>query len=183
MQQALAQCGRLATQRNMPPLLQGGDPTGTGRGGTSIYGGKFEDEITRALKHTVRVGAARVPSLTAYTCWGGGKACCCVLQCCAALAAPPPPPLAPAPARVRACSPWPMQGPTPMAASSLSPARPRPGWVRGQRGGAGLLAAITTGAAVATRPHPCTFSCATTLQMASTPSLDACAAAWTSFNA
>eukprot|EP00959_Pyramimonas_sp_CCMP1952_P386742 8105143-Pyramimonas_sp.AAC.3 len=26
----------------------GGDPTGTGRGGESIYGKKFEDEITRA---------------------------------------------------------------------------------------------------------------------------------------
>jgi peptidyl-prolyl cis-trans isomerase-like 1 len=33
-------------------LIQGGDPTGTGRGGESIYGGKFEDEITRNLKHT-----------------------------------------------------------------------------------------------------------------------------------
>ncbi|PSC71972.1 peptidyl-prolyl cis-trans isomerase-like 1 [Micractinium conductrix] len=33
-------------------MIQGGDPTGTGRGGTSIYGGKFEDEITRELKHT-----------------------------------------------------------------------------------------------------------------------------------
>jgi cyclophilin family peptidyl-prolyl cis-trans isomerase len=30
----------------------GGDPTGTGRGGESIYRGKFEDEITRELKHT-----------------------------------------------------------------------------------------------------------------------------------
>eukprot|EP01041_Mallomonas_annulata_P001206 gene1206-2344_t len=30
----------------------GGDPSGTGRGGESIYGGKFEDEITPALKHT-----------------------------------------------------------------------------------------------------------------------------------
>lgn len=26
---------------------KGGDPTGTGRGGTSIYGDKFEDEIVR----------------------------------------------------------------------------------------------------------------------------------------
>ncbi len=34
------------------PAAQGGDPTGTGRGGESIYGGKFEDEITRDLKHT-----------------------------------------------------------------------------------------------------------------------------------
>jgi hypothetical protein len=27
-------------------MIQGGDPTATGRGGESIYGGKFEDEIT-----------------------------------------------------------------------------------------------------------------------------------------
>lgn len=33
-------------------MIQGGDPTGTGRGGESIYGGKFADEITRDLKHT-----------------------------------------------------------------------------------------------------------------------------------
>jgi len=33
-------------------MIQGGDPTGTGRGGESVYGGKFEDEITRQLKHT-----------------------------------------------------------------------------------------------------------------------------------
>jgi peptidyl-prolyl cis-trans isomerase-like 1 len=33
-------------------MIQGGDPTGTGRGGASIYGEKFEDELTRALKHT-----------------------------------------------------------------------------------------------------------------------------------
>jgi peptidyl-prolyl cis-trans isomerase-like 1 len=30
----------------------GGDPTGTGRGGTSIYGERFADEIHPALKHT-----------------------------------------------------------------------------------------------------------------------------------
>ena len=30
-------------------IVQGGDPTGTGRGGESVYGGKFEDEITRNL--------------------------------------------------------------------------------------------------------------------------------------
>lgn len=28
-------------------MIQGGDPTGTGRGGTSVYGGAFEDEIVR----------------------------------------------------------------------------------------------------------------------------------------
>ena len=33
---------------------QGGDPTGTGRGGQSIWGGKFPDEIRDNLKHTNR---------------------------------------------------------------------------------------------------------------------------------
>ena len=33
-------------------MVQGGDPTGTGRGGTSIYGSKFADEIDPTLKHT-----------------------------------------------------------------------------------------------------------------------------------
>ena len=33
-------------------MIQGGDPAGTGRGGESIYGGKFEDEITSNLKFT-----------------------------------------------------------------------------------------------------------------------------------
>eukprot|EP01098_Paradermamoeba_levis_P007693 TRINITY_DN3206_c0_g1_i1.p1 TRINITY_DN3206_c0_g1~~TRINITY_DN3206_c0_g1_i1.p1 ORF type:complete len:160 (+),score=31.13 TRINITY_DN3206_c0_g1_i1:155-634(+) len=33
-------------------MAQAGDPTGTGRGGSSIYGKKFEDELTRELKHT-----------------------------------------------------------------------------------------------------------------------------------
>ncbi|XP_071740824.1 peptidyl-prolyl cis-trans isomerase CYP18-2-like [Rutidosis leptorrhynchoides] len=33
-------------------IVQGGDPIGTGRGGESIYGSKFEDEITLKLKHT-----------------------------------------------------------------------------------------------------------------------------------
>ncbi|KAK3298611.1 cyclophilin-like domain-containing protein [Chaetomium fimeti] len=33
-------------------MIQGGDPTGTGRGGSSIYGEKFEDEIRDDLKHT-----------------------------------------------------------------------------------------------------------------------------------
>lgn len=32
-------------------MVQGGDPTGTGRGGTSIYGRPFEDEVTPKLKH------------------------------------------------------------------------------------------------------------------------------------
>ena len=33
-------------------MVQTGDPTGTGRGGTSIYGDKFADEIDASLKHT-----------------------------------------------------------------------------------------------------------------------------------
>ncbi|KAJ2768542.1 Peptidyl-prolyl cis-trans isomerase-like 1 [Coemansia nantahalensis] len=33
-------------------MIQGGDPTGTGRGGESIYGHKFADETTKSLKHT-----------------------------------------------------------------------------------------------------------------------------------
>jgi len=33
-------------------MIQGGDPTGTGRGGQSIYGSPFEDECTPKLKHT-----------------------------------------------------------------------------------------------------------------------------------
>lgn len=33
-------------------MLQTGDPTGTGRGGSSIYGEKFADEIHEGLKHT-----------------------------------------------------------------------------------------------------------------------------------
>lgn len=33
-------------------MIQGGDPTGSGRGGTSIYGKTFDDEIHPGLKHT-----------------------------------------------------------------------------------------------------------------------------------
>ena len=35
-------------------MVQGGDPTNTGKGGESIYGGKFEDEIRPELKHDSR---------------------------------------------------------------------------------------------------------------------------------
>ncbi len=33
-------------------MIQCGDPTGTGRGGSSIYGKYFDDEIHSDLKHT-----------------------------------------------------------------------------------------------------------------------------------
>ncbi|CAL1526514.1 unnamed protein product [Lymnaea stagnalis] len=35
-------------------MLQTGDPTGTGKGGKSIWGGKFEDEFRENLKHSTR---------------------------------------------------------------------------------------------------------------------------------
>eukprot|EP00002_Diphylleia_rotans_P017413 TRINITY_DN3382_c0_g1_i1.p1 TRINITY_DN3382_c0_g1~~TRINITY_DN3382_c0_g1_i1.p1 ORF type:complete len:143 (+),score=36.46 TRINITY_DN3382_c0_g1_i1:252-680(+) len=35
-------------------MIQGGDPTGTGKGGQSIWGGKFEDKFHPNLKHNVR---------------------------------------------------------------------------------------------------------------------------------
>lgn len=31
-------------------MIQGGDPTGTGKGGTSIWGNKYNDEIRESLK-------------------------------------------------------------------------------------------------------------------------------------
>jgi peptidylprolyl isomerase len=33
-------------------MIQGGDPTGTGRGGESLWGGKFEDEVTSTVGFT-----------------------------------------------------------------------------------------------------------------------------------
>merc|ERR1719163_240693 len=35
-------------------MLQTGDPTNTGKGGESIWGGKFTDEIREDLKHKAR---------------------------------------------------------------------------------------------------------------------------------
>jgi len=41
--------------RNMKGfMVQTGDPTGTGKGGTSIWGKKFPDEFKDELKHTAR---------------------------------------------------------------------------------------------------------------------------------
>merc|ERR1719411_1155544 len=35
-------------------MVQTGDPTNTGKGGESIWGGKFQDEIKDDLKHKTR---------------------------------------------------------------------------------------------------------------------------------
>ncbi|XP_022906399.1 peptidyl-prolyl cis-trans isomerase-like 3 [Onthophagus taurus] len=35
-------------------IVQTGDPTGTGKGGSSIWGGKFEDEFKEEVKHNAR---------------------------------------------------------------------------------------------------------------------------------
>uniref|UniRef100_A0A0P4WRK9 Peptidyl-prolyl cis-trans isomerase n=1 Tax=Scylla olivacea TaxID=85551 RepID=A0A0P4WRK9_SCYOL len=35
-------------------MIQTGDPTGTGKGGQSIWGKKFEDEVRDDLKHSTR---------------------------------------------------------------------------------------------------------------------------------
>ncbi|XP_071724152.1 peptidyl-prolyl cis-trans isomerase CYP18-1-like [Rutidosis leptorrhynchoides] len=35
-------------------MIQGGDPSGTGKGGMSIWGKKFNDEIRESLKHNAR---------------------------------------------------------------------------------------------------------------------------------
>lgn len=35
-------------------MAQGGDPTGTGKGGTSVWGRKFGDEFSPSLKHDAR---------------------------------------------------------------------------------------------------------------------------------
>ncbi|KAI8895049.1 cyclophilin-like domain-containing protein [Globomyces pollinis-pini] len=41
--------------RNMKGfMIQTGDPTGTGKGGESIWGGEFEDEIVTSLRHHTR---------------------------------------------------------------------------------------------------------------------------------
>lgn len=35
-------------------MIQGGDPTGTGKGGESIWGGAFSDEFRPTLRHSRR---------------------------------------------------------------------------------------------------------------------------------
>lgn len=54
----LAQTGYykgVAFHRNVPDfMIQGGDPTGTGKGGTSIWGKNFNDEFDGPLTHNAR---------------------------------------------------------------------------------------------------------------------------------
>ncbi|XP_005098683.1 peptidyl-prolyl cis-trans isomerase-like 3 [Aplysia californica] len=41
--------------RNIPGfMIQTGDPSGTGKGGKSIWGSKFEDEFRESIKHSAR---------------------------------------------------------------------------------------------------------------------------------
>ena len=43
-------------------LIQGGDPTGTGKGGESVWGGYLKDQVSPALAHDARGVVAMAPS-------------------------------------------------------------------------------------------------------------------------
>ena len=48
-------------------MIQGGDPTGTGKGGESIWGGKFPDEFHADLRHgKVAFQMSKLPSILIF---------------------------------------------------------------------------------------------------------------------
>jgi len=53
-------------------IVQGGDPTGTGKGGEAVHGGKLADEFGAGLSHSDRGIVAMVRVARAGP-WGGGR--------------------------------------------------------------------------------------------------------------
>ena len=131
---------------------QGGDPTGSGTGGQSIYGGHFRDECDNRLLHSgeprgdvhciqAALSTAQIPH-PAPPVWQGHHlhslaARCALTQLTVVLPAEASDPaprshrptaLALSPSQGGACSPWPTAGRTPMAASSTSCTSPRTTW-------------------------------------------------------
>lgn len=65
--------------------MQSGDPTGTGKGGNSIWGSKFEDEFNQQLR--VRWSRIRVQHRSFPPTTWSALCCCCFCCCCACVRA------------------------------------------------------------------------------------------------